>query len=145
MILCPSCKRRTSDLLLSLKDELDVMLESTLAYHELESLDMHEELSLVIVCSTCVNSSIADLRLERIRVPELDRIYRLNVIVAVNEHCRKRRIYHLLAEHYRMTCCRIYRSLVSTCLHKKLYEPLCAALHVRLMLLKRADRRNPQE
>ena len=86
MILCPRSKRRTSDLLLAFKDKLYIMLESSLTHHELKGLDMHEKLSLVIVCSTGIDRSIADLRLKRIRVPEFDRVYRLHVIMAVNEH-----------------------------------------------------------
>ena len=78
-------------------------------------------------------------------MPELDRIDRLHIIVAVNENCRKRRIHHLLAEHYRMTSGRIYRRLISTGLHKKLDKTLCTTLHVRLVLLQRAHGRNPQE
>ena len=112
------------------------MFESTLTYHELESLDMHEKLSLVVISSTCIDGSITNLRLERIRMPQFDRIDRLNVIMTIDEHCRKRRIYHLLSEDHRMSCCRIYCSLICSCLHKKLNKTLSTALHIRFMLLQ---------
>ena len=145
MILCPCCKRRASDLLLSLEDELHIMLQATFAHHELESLDMHEELSLIIICSTGIDCTVSDFRLKRIRVPELDRIYRLHVIMAVHQNCRKRRIDHLLSEHYRMAGCRKYRCLVCASLHKKLDKTLRATLHIWLVLLKRAHGRNSQK
>ena len=61
------------------------MLQRTLANHKLECLDVHEELALVIVCTTRIDCSVTDLWLERIRMPEFDRVNRLNVVVAVNE------------------------------------------------------------
>ena len=57
------------------------MLERTLTHHELECLDMHEKLAFIVICSAGVDSSVADFRLERIRVPQFDRVYRLDAFL----------------------------------------------------------------
>ena len=121
------------------------MLQTALTNEEFKCLDMHEQLSLVIICSTGIDSSVTNLRLERIRMPKLDRIDRLDIIMSIYKNCRKRGINNLLTEHYRMTGCRINRSLIGTGLQKKFHKSVCATLHIRLMLLKRAHRRNPQQ
>ena len=121
------------------------MLQAALAYKELKCLDVHEELSLVVVCAASIDRSVANLWLERVRVPKLDRIYWLDVVVSIDKHCRKGRINQLLSENYRMTGSRVDCRFVSPGLHKKFHQALCAALHVRLMLFKRTHRRNPQK
>ena len=121
------------------------MLQTTLTYHEFKSLDMHEQLTFVIICTSGIDSTIPDFRLERIRMPQIDRIYRLDIIMTIDKHGRQRRIHHLLAEDHRMTGSRIYGSLISTRLHKKFHKSFGTTLHIRLMLLKRAHRRNSEQ
>ena len=121
------------------------MLQTALTNEEFKCLDMHEQLSLVIICSTGIDGSVTNLRLERIRMPKLDRIDRLHIIMSIYKNCRKRWINNLLTEHYRMTGCRINRSLISTCLKQKFHKPVSAALHVRLMLFQRTHRGDSQQ
>ena len=42
------------------------MLQAALAYKELKCLDVHEELSLVVVCAAGIYRSIANFRLKRV-------------------------------------------------------------------------------
>ena len=42
------------------------MLKTTFANHELKCLDMHEKLALIIICTTGIDGSFADLRFKRI-------------------------------------------------------------------------------
>ena len=121
------------------------MLQTALAHHELEGLDVHEKLSLVVIRSTRIDCPVTDFRLERIGVPQFDRIHRLDIIMAVNEYGRKRRIHCLLSEYYRMAGSRIDGSLVCASFFQELHQSLRTAQHVRLVLLKRADRRNPEK
>ena len=115
------------------------MLETAFTNHEFERLDMHEELSLVIICTAGIDGTVTDFRFKRIRMPECDRIDRLDIIVSVNKDCRKRRIYHLLAEYYRMPGGRIDSCFICTCLHEQFYKSFSTALHIRLVLLQGAD------
>ena len=52
-----------------------------------------------------------DARLERRRLPKIERIDRLHVIVAVEQHLRTRRPAAALADHHRMTRGRPHRGL----------------------------------
>ena len=42
------------------------MLQCTCTHEEFESLDVHEKLSLVVICSAGIYGSVTDFRLERI-------------------------------------------------------------------------------
>ena len=52
----------------------------------LERLHVREELSLVIHGAARVDASVAHRRLERRRGPQLERLGRLHIVVAVDEH-----------------------------------------------------------
>ena len=59
--------------------------------------EMHEHLSLVVHRTAAENLSVAHRSLERRTVPQLDRIDRLHVVVAVHEQRRLSRRLHPLA------------------------------------------------
>ena len=107
-----------------LEDKLHIMLQRTTANHELESLYVHEKLALVVIGSTGIDGSVTDFRLERVRMPEFDRIHRLHIVMSVHKDCRKRRINEFLTEHHRMSSSLIYSSLISTGILQKFDEPL---------------------
>ena len=115
-----------------------------------KSLDVHKELTFVIVGSTGIDGLLTgrvlfDHRFERIRVPLFKRLRRLHVIVAINHHSLPLRVDDLLAEHHRITLARIDSGLVGPSLQKQLLQPLGATFHILLVVLLRADGRNPQE
>ena len=145
MLSCPFCKRRTAYLLFTLEDKLHIVVESGFLYHIFKCLEMHEELSLVIVRTPAVDGTISDLRLERIGFPEFERIDRLYIIMSVDEYGRKRRVDCLLCEYDRMALCRKDLGAVGSGFKKELGEPLRTTEHVILMRLQRAHRRNPYE
>ena len=78
-------------------------------------------------------------------MPELYRIHRLHIIVSVHKNGRERRIDDFLAENYRMPIRRIYGSLVCSSLKQQFHKPVCTTLHIRFMLLQRADRRYSEQ
>ena len=150
MFLDPSRKGRAADLLLALEDELHVMAKFAATKEIFKSLDVHKELTFVIVGSTGIDGLLTgrvllDHRLERIRVPLFKRLRRLHVIVAINHHSLPLRVDDLLAEHHRITLARIDSGLVGPSLQKQLLQPLGATFHILLVVLLRADGRNPQE
>ena len=150
VLLHPSRKGWTADLLLPLEDELHVMAKFAATEEIFKSLDVHKELALVIIGPSGVNRLLTgrillDHRFERISVPFLKRFRRLHVIVAVNQHGLPLRVYDLLAEHHGVALARINSGLVGTRLQKQLLQPLGATFHILLVVLLRADGRNPQE
>ena len=60
---------------------------------------MHPDLALVVDGAAGVEVAIADLRFERGRAPLVERIDRLDVVVAVDERCRERGIHEALRVH----------------------------------------------
>src|SRR5687767_12209163 len=85
-----------SDLLLALVAKLEVDRQPA-AYAEdgLDRLQVGEHLALVVAGAARVDPAVADRRLERRTVPGVQRLRRLDVVVAVDEHrpCRVGRSY----------------------------------------------------
>ena len=98
------------------------MLELLGLYKIFKSLDVHEQLALVVVGASSPDSPVVDFGLERIGIPLLQRLGRLDIVVAVNHNGLGLRVYHFLAEDYRVAGCRINVCLVCSGLFKQFNE-----------------------
>jgi hypothetical protein len=79
-----------ADLLLALDDELQVDRQRALALQQApHRLDLVEHLALVVDGAPGARLALDDDRLERRRVPQLERVDRLHVVVAVDEDRRR--------------------------------------------------------
>ena len=96
----------------------------------LKSLEVHEGLSLVVVCAAGVDGPVTDLGFERIGVPEIERIDRHHIVVAVNQDGRCFRIVFLLGEDDRVAGGLIDGGAVGTGLFQQFDQPFGAAVHV---------------
>ena len=80
-------------LFLTFHDELEVQRAPPFtASTELHRLQVHPDLALVVDGTPGVEVAVADLRLERRRAPLVERIDRLDVVMAVDERSRQRGI-----------------------------------------------------
>ena len=80
---------RRTDFFLAFEDDLHVDWQlAGLLQVGLDGLEMHEHLTLVVGRSARVNLAVADGGLKGRRLPQLDRIDRLHVVVAVEKHRR---------------------------------------------------------
>ena len=79
-----------ADLLLALEQHLDVHRQASLLRQvRLDRLHVHEDLALVVDGAAGVELAVAHRGLERRRGPQLQRIHRLHVVVAVEEDRRR--------------------------------------------------------
>ena len=79
-----------ADFLLALEDDADVDRQAAVLLQvRFDGLEVHEDLALVVGGAARVDLAVADRRLERRRLPQLDRIDRLHVVVAVEEDRRR--------------------------------------------------------
>ena len=79
-----------ADFLLALEDDLHVDRQlAGLLQVRLDGLEVHEDLALVVGRAARVDLAVADGRFKRRRLPQLDRIDRLDVVVAVEEDRRR--------------------------------------------------------
>ncbi len=62
------------------------MLQLAGAYQELKSLDVHEQLTLVIVGSATPDGIVVDYRLKGVGLPFLQRFGRLHIVVSVHQN-----------------------------------------------------------
>ena len=80
--------RLAADLLLAVRDDADVDRKRALGREQAGGVQEHPELPLVVGHPARVQPLVADRRLERIRLPELERRRRLDVEMAVAEDRR---------------------------------------------------------
>ena len=81
---------RAADLFLALEDDPDVHRQlAVLLQMRLDRLEVHEDLALVVGRSAGVDLAVADRRLEGRRLPQVERIDRLHVVVAVEQNRRR--------------------------------------------------------
>ena len=145
MLLSPFCKRGRTDLLLSFEYELDVVPLKSVAHQVLKCLDVHEGLTLVIVGPAGIDGSVADFRLKGGGLPQLDRIDRLYVVMAVDEYGLQRGIDDLVGIDYWMSGGVEHLGSFRTGFPEQFGEPAGAAVHVILVLRVRADGRYPEQ
>ena len=81
-----------ADFLFAFDDQLDVDRQlAGLLEVRLDRLEVHEHLALVVGGAARVDLAVADRRLERRRFPQIERIDRLHVVVAVEQDRRRAR------------------------------------------------------
>ena len=131
-----------ADFLLALDEELDVHRQAARLLHvRLDRLDVHEHLALVVGGAARVDLAVAHRRLERRAGPQIHRIDRLHVVVAVEQNRRLARGVQPLAVDNRVA----RRSMSRTfCMPtaQRIGGPLRGAADVGGVLGKRADARN---
>ena len=62
------------------------MLKLTGAYQELERLDVHEQLTLIIIGSAAPDGIVMNYRLKGVGLPFLQRFGRLHIVVSVHQN-----------------------------------------------------------
>ena len=128
-------KTRTANLLFALEEELQVDGRLPLGAHKrLNPTECSEEIPLIIGCPTGINPSIAYRRFKRWRLPEVEWIGRLDVIMAIEQCSRLGRIDQPLAIDNRITFCRQELDVGYPNVPQALRNPLRRAPHVVLML-----------
>ena len=91
-----------ADFLLTFKDKLHIMLQQVVLVDILESLRLHERLSLVIIGTACPDMAVFHDRLERFGLPQLERLGRHHVIMPVNQYGFRLRVDHPLGIDHRI-------------------------------------------
>ena len=86
----PVDDRVAADLLLAVAREPDVHRQLALGAQQLDRLQKHEQVRLVVRDTARVEDAVAVRQLERWRLPELERVGRLDVEVRVAEDGRRR-------------------------------------------------------
>ena len=131
--LHPCSQARGTDFLFALDHKLDVVAEFLLADQVFEHLDVHEVLALVVVRTAAPDGAVLDDRFVRLCVPELERFFRLDVIVAVDHDGGGLRIEFLLRKDHRVAG-RLadLRRVDAGCL-EQFYNLLRAAVHILLV------------
>ena len=133
MRLDPFRERRRTHFFLAFKDELDVVTEPAGADQIFKSLDMHERLALVVIRASCIDGSVADLRLEGRRDPQVERIDRHHIVVAVDQHGRQLGIEYLFTVDHRMSGGLHDLGLVGAGSQQQLGQALGTTVHVGLV------------
>ena len=143
MLLDEVVEIRGADFLLAFEDDLDVHRQAAVLLQvRLDRLEVHEDLPLVVGRAARVNLAVADGRLERRRLPEVERIDRLHVVVAVEEDRRRARRAKPVAVHDREARRLDQPDILQADAPHLLRRPLGATLHVVLVLRQRADAGN---
>ena len=123
----------TSDLLLSFDQENDIDREIPCFLKRFTKPEkMGEDLSLIIRGPPCRDHSILNRRLKGRRVPEIEGIGGLNVVVSVNENCFSIRFKGSTGKNHGMSLCGMDRGTESGGL-KPFVKPLGALLNLRLI------------
>ena len=105
---------------------------------------MHEKLSLIIIGPPSPYSAILDDRLERIRIPLIERFRRLNVIVTIYQYGICLRVNDFLPIHHRISHGFTYPGFIGTGLHEKIGQRFRTEIHVSLVLLLRTYGRDAE-
>jgi hypothetical protein len=131
------------DFLLALEDDLHVdgQLPGLLQVR-LDGFEVHEDLALVVGRAARVDLAVANGGCKRRRLPQLDRIDRLDVVVAVEEDGRRAFGAQPVAVHDRVARCFDEADIAEADAPHLLGGPLGAAANVAGVLRQRADARN---
>ena len=147
----PSRQRGASDFFFAFEDKLHIVTEFPFAQQVFEGFDVHEQLALVVVGAAAPDGLFSgsrirtDDRLERIGAPFLQRLGRLHVVMAIDQHRTGFRIHRLDAEYHRISRCRTDFGRIGPRLQQQGLQPLCAGVHIIFMFRFGAYRRNPQQ
>ena len=131
---------KAPDFFLAFEKHFDVQRKPAGLLHVgFDGLEVHEDLPLVVGRTASVKLTLSNGRLERRGLPQLDRIDRLHVVVAVKENRRSaRRVQPLAVDDGVARCLDDAHVLEADSTHV-IRAPLGRPAHVSLMLRKRAD------
>lgn len=113
-----------------------------MAHEVFKRLYLYKALSFVIIGATCPNASVTHLRLKRIRVPQIQRVNRHHIIVAIHQHGGCRIAHMLFGIHQRITLRRHHLGMVGTGSHQQFLPTFGTAQHVIVVCRFGADTRN---
>ena len=131
------------DFLLAFEDDLHVDRELPgLLQVRLDGLEVHEDLALVVGRAARVDLAVANGGFKRRRLPQLERVDRLHVVVAVEEDGRRALGAQPVAIDDRVAWCLDEADVVEADASHLLGGPLGTAADVAGMLRQRADARN---
>ena len=139
--------RLPADLLLAVACDAQMNGQRTVRGKQRRALQKSPELALVVGHAAGVQPLVANRRLERIAVPELERRRRLHVEVAVDEDRRRVAIARgrgNLPDDERLRV-RLLQLRLAARTTDEVANPLARAAHVDGVLRIRADARNPQQ
>ena len=148
--LDPGGQGAAANLFLAFEDELDIVPELAGAQQEFEGLDVHEQLALVVVGATAVDSLLTGgwiLRyhgLEGVRAPFLQRLRGLYVVMAVYQY----RLFGtkvLVTVNYGVTGRFIHPGIIGPGFFQEFRKPLGASVHIGLVLGFGAHGRDTQK
>ena len=151
MLLRPGGEGGASDFFLTLEDELHVMPQQALLEQVLEGLQVHEQLTFIVVRATGVDGLFAGGRilgedgLEGAGAPLVERLRRLDVVVSIDEHRLLGTGHGLGAEDDGVAGGLIDGGLVGSGGSKQFRQPAGAAVHVGLVFGFCADGGDAQE
>src|SRR5213596_2813348 len=137
----------TADLLLTVARDADVHGQPAVGGEQLRALEKRPELALVVCDAARVQPTVADGRLERLAVPQLERSRRLHVEVPVDEDRRRRAVSGRsanLAERERLRI-GLEELRVAARSSDEVPYPCRRVPHVRILHGVRTDARNPQK
>ena len=135
-----------ADFLFALDHELHVHGQAAVLFHvRFDRLEVHEHLALVVGRAARVDLAVADRRLEGRRLPQVERIDRLHVVVPVKQNRRRLRRAEPVAVDDRIARRLDEADVLQADAAHLVGAPLGAALHVAGVLGQRADARNRQE
>ena len=133
-------------LFFAFEEELDVHRQAAVLFQmRLDGLEVHEHLALVVGRAARVELAVADGGLERRRLPQVERIHRLHVVVPVEEDGRRARRAQPVAVDDRVARRVDELHVLETDAPHLIAAPLRAAPHVRGVLGQRADAGNRQQ
>ena len=137
---------RAADLFLALENDPDVHRQpAVLLQVRLDGLEVHEDLALVVGRAARVDLAVADGRLERRRLPQVERIDRLHVVVAVEQDRRRALRAEPVAVHDRIARRLDEPDVLHADAAHLVRAPLGATLDVGRVLGQRADARDGEQ
>ena len=139
--------RLPADLLLAVARDPQMNGQRTFRGEERRALQQRPELALVVGDAARVDPLVANRRLERLAVPELERRRRLHVEVAVDEDRRRVAVARRrgnVADDERLRV-RLLQLRLPAGTANEVANPLPRPAHVARVLRIRADARNPQQ
>ena len=135
-----------ADFLFALEDDLDVHRQpAVLLQVRFDRLEVHEDLALVVGGAARVDLAVAHGRLERRRLPQIERVDRLHVVVAVEENRRRARRAEPVAVDDRIARRVDEPDVLQADAAHLVGAPFGAPLHVGRVLGQRADARNREK
>ena len=135
-----------ADLLFSLENELHVHRQpAVLLQVRFDCLQMHEDLAFVVGRAASVDFAVAHGPLKRRRLPKVERIHRLHIVMAVEENGRCARCAEPVAVHNRIAWRIDQPDILKAHPPHLVGTPFGAPLHIRRVLGQRADAWNREE